>query len=385
MKSQIILFFFSVVLTIYSLINVFIYKHAALLLRENSISKKVFVFFFIIVSFSYFIYRIVGRYYPGINCNILGQIGSIWFALMVYLFILLLAFDVIYLTIKLINPSFLISVFKNPMLKYQLGGIIFGVLFIYTAYGFYNASHAKIKEIEVVSDKVLNREYSFIYVSDLHINDLFFPKAVDKLVQVINKNKVDFVLFGGDVFTEDVAHLSYHDSGEHFKNIRSEFGVYTVFGNHEYIGGLESAKNHFNSYGIKILADNRVMINEEIRLIGRDDISSENYFNRKRKELRELIDNDAKAKFTILVDHQPLSYKEGKELPINLFLSGHTHHGQLFPFSLFTKRIFDNSWGLKIEGNKYYYTSSGYGFWGPPVRTGNYPEIIIFKVKSKGR
>ena len=78
----------------------------------------------------------------------------------------------------------------------------------------------------------------------------------------------------------------------------------------------------------------------------------------------------------ILMDHQPFGLHEAVENGVDLQLSGHTHHGQLWPFSFITKRVYELSWGYLKIGDTHFYVSCGVGTWGPPVRTGNSPEIM---------
>jgi hypothetical protein len=301
---------------------------------------------------------------------------------MVYLLILFIITDLGFLLYKIFsNNAYNLPILLN--IRYYSVLTVAIIAFILVGYGYYNAGRPVIREIEISTDKNISRNYRFVYASDLHINDLFFPNAVDYLVKTINAAKVDFVLFGGDVFTEDIAHLSYHDSGDHFKNIKSLYGVYTVYGNHEYIGSKTSADQHFRNYYIQVIEDSNKIINEDIMLVGRDDLSSERFFNKKRKTLSDLMTDAENSRFNIVIDHQPVSLNEAMNLPVDLILSGHTHHAQMYPFSYITMRIFDNSWGLKKFKDLYYYTSSGYGFWGPPVRVGSKSEIIIFNIIKK--
>lgn len=78
----------------------------------------------------------------------------------------------------------------------------------------------------------------------------------------------------------------------------------------------------------------------------------------------------------ILMDHQPIGLHEAVDQGADLQLSGHTHHGQIWPFGWITDAIYEVSWGYMKKGETHIYVSSGVGTWGPPVRLGNTPEII---------
>jgi predicted MPP superfamily phosphohydrolase len=82
----------------------------------------------------------------------------------------------------------------------------------------------------------------------------------------------------------------------------------------------------------------------------------------------------------ILLDHQPFNLERSVEQGVDLQLSGHTHHGQLWPFNYITTAIYEISSGYKLIGKSHFYVSTGFGTWGPPVRLGNRPEIVQIKI-----
>lgn len=83
----------------------------------------------------------------------------------------------------------------------------------------------------------------------------------------------------------------------------------------------------------------------------------------------------------ILLDHTPFNLNEAIENNIDIQLSGHTHHGQIFPGNLITPLIYEISWGYKKKANTHFYVTSGAGTWGPPVRIGSKSEIVKIKIK----
>jgi predicted MPP superfamily phosphohydrolase len=83
----------------------------------------------------------------------------------------------------------------------------------------------------------------------------------------------------------------------------------------------------------------------------------------------------------ILMDHQPLHLDDVVNHGVDLQLSGHTHHGQLWPFNYISQAVYELSWGYKKKGNTHFYVSCGVGTWGPPMRTGNRPEVVNVKLK----
>ncbi|HZW82625.1 MAG TPA: hypothetical protein VFF14_04270, partial [Candidatus Deferrimicrobium sp.] len=85
----------------------------------------------------------------------------------------------------------------------------------------------------------------------------------------------------------------------------------------------------------------------------------------------------------IVIDHQPSHLEEAISQGVDLQLSGHTHSGQMFPNNLITGRMFEDDWGLLTKGPFNIIVSSGYGTWGPPIRIGNYPEVVDITLHFK--
>ena len=83
------------------------------------------------------------------------------------------------------------------------------------------------------------------------------------------------------------------------------------------------------------------------------------------------------------MDHQPYNLQKASEYNIDLHLSGHTHHGQLWPLNYITNALFELSWGYRLINQTHFYVSSGFGTWGPRVRLGNKPEVVVFSVEFK--
>jgi predicted MPP superfamily phosphohydrolase len=127
--------------------------------------------------------------------------------------------------------------------------------------------------------------------------------------------------------------------------------------------------------GITLLRDSTISLDEFV-LIGRDD-----YTNKHRKTLQDIMKQSKPVGFTILLDHQPQYLDEAVNNEIDFQFSGHTHYGQIFPASLITNGIFELSHGYKQKGNTHFYVSSGIGIWGGKFRIGTRSEYLVLDLK----
>jgi predicted MPP superfamily phosphohydrolase len=189
------------------------------------------------------------------------------------------------------------------------------------------------------------------------------------------------VVFGGDLIDEDVQSVIRHNVGEKLIQLKARFGIYAVSGNHEYIGGISKSLPYLENHGITMLHDTALLVNNSFYLVGRDDRDKVRFTGKSRKPLSEIIATTDKSRPIILFDHQPQKLEEAVSNNIDLQISGHTHHGQIFPFNLITNAIYEISRGYKKTGNTQFYVSNGFGTWGPPIRIGNRPEILVFNIK----
>lgn len=371
MKHSSFIIFFSIVLIIYGLVNYYIF-----ITGWNAVYpayKTIYLISFLILSLSYLAGRFSERAYPNPVSTLLIWIGSFWMAAMVYFLIAVLLLDLSRL-INLIVPIFPGSLFRNfEQSKFILFIIINSIVFVTVLLGFLNARSPRIKNLNLNINKKAGeiKQLTIAVASDIHLGTIICKSRLEKIVKIINSLDADIVLLPGDVVDEDIGPVIKQNQGETIRKIESKYGVYAITGNHEYIGGVEPACKYLVEHGIIELRDNHVKIEDSLYIIGREDRSKRN-----RKPLNELMNGIDRNLPLILMDHQPVHLEEAEKNGIDLQLSGHTHHGQLWPFNFITKKIYELSRDYKKKSNTHYYVSCGVGTWGPPVRTGNRPEII---------
>jgi len=262
--------------------------------------------------------------------------------------------------------------------------IVFSIVTLIVIGGHINALWINVKEIPLTIHKKVSgsSEVKILIASDIHLGALIGENREKQLMKIIRKQKPDLVLLCGDLVDGEIAPVLRKKLGRHIQEIKTPLGVYAITGNHEYIGGIEKTLPYLKSININVLVDETVTLSNGIQLIGRNDHSS-GTGHLAPKPLTELFSEIDPVKPVIVMNHQPFNLSEAAEANVDLHLSGHTHSGQLWPFNYLTEAIYELSWGLMKKGNTNFYVSSGYGTWGPPVRTGNSPEVVVFKLKFK--
>jgi predicted MPP superfamily phosphohydrolase len=255
-----------------------------------------------------------------------------------------------------------------------------GIVIIIIIGGYINTRALKVVtlNIDIPAKSSSLKELNAVFISDIHLSSTNGDGFAEDIVEKINTLHPDIVFVAGDLVDDKASVLREKEIGFSFRNIKSPMGVYGITGNHEYINGVDSSVNYMKELNVIPIRDSSITIDHGFVIIGREDRSRG---LKKRIPLKDLVESSEKNLPVILLDHTPFQLEEAMENGVDLQLSGHTHHGQMFPINLITSKIYELSQGYKKKGRTQYYVSSGVGTWGPPVRTGSRSEIVNLKIK----
>lgn len=338
---------------------------------------------FLLSASSYILAKVFNEKLVGGLYDFLLWIGSLWFAFMLYFFLWILLIDLI----RLANHYFLffpIYVKENYML---IKLITFAVVLISTGAivlaGYLNTRIIDVRTLNITASKKGSgiKELNIVMASDFHLTPVNDGKLLKLIVEKINSLNPDIILFPGDIVDDKAKILDRRNIGKVLEKLKAKYGVYASTGNHEFISGVTQAVEYMEKHGIIVLRDTTIKIDNSFYLSAREDISKKSFSGSDRKTIEKVLAGVDKNFPVILLDHTPLRLDEAMNNDVILQLSGHTHHGQMFPINLITKAIYELSWGYLKKGDTHYYVSSGVGTWGPPVRTGSRSEIVNIKIK----
>ncbi len=297
-------------------------------------------------------------------------------------------FFVHYLLITIIILS-LVHYFVFPLQKKMLFCIIPLTLLAIGSLGYYNYRNSDITHTRITLDKKSNLEsIKIAFVADLHLTTTSNKNLFVDMVDKINSQKPDLILFGGDILQNSHTKV-IDDYAKIFSNLQSKYGTYTILGNHEYYGNdVEENIEYLKSIHINVLRDEVLKIGN-VNFIARDDIRRD-YTEGDRKSLKELYADNAIShdEPIIVLDHNPQSIPESIENKADIQLSAHTHAGQFFPYNVLLKTTLPNAYGYKKISDVHTIVTSGVGvgFWkivGPwqmPYRVGTRSEITMVEI-----
>ena len=316
--------------------------------------------------------------------NALALYGAYWIGTYVYLLLTLLAADLVLLllgalkllplpapeTARLVSDLAALAVTAVIL----VAGTVHADTFVYPSY-------------EVRTERITDgREWNIVLVSDLHLGAVNSEKRLTKLVDGINAGNPDIVCIAGDIFDNDFASiLNTEKCARTLKSIRSKYGVYACLGNHDTGSTRQKMIDFLPQCGITLLDERYTVIDGQLILAGRMDASSTGGDGAKKRGAFGDVIAGADAELPLLVlDHNPAHIDEYPDRA-DLILCGHTHRGQIFPGSLFTRRLFTVDHGLyrRDEHSPHVIVTSGAGTWGMPMRVGSDSEIVSIRFTGK--
>jgi uncharacterized protein len=252
-----------------------------------------------------------------------------------------------------------------------VGGVVAGL----SALGMRSAlAGVQIKELDVRL-RGLPRElagFRLVQISDVHVGPLLRKDWVAHIVDRIRALSPDLVAITGDLVDGRVHELREHVAP--LARIDARRGVFFVTGNHEYYSGVEEWYAHLPSLGVRPLRNERVEVAPGLELAGIEDPTGD-------PDLSTALAGRDPQSALVLLAHQPRQFPEAARRGVSLTLSGHTHGGQIWPFSWLVALAQPYLAGLHRRGDSQLYVSRGTGFWGPPMRVFAPAEITLLKLQ----
>ena len=321
------------------------------------INYIMFGVFWFLIAFGYIIGKISH------HLRLFSIVGSYWMIVMEYGLILF--------------PIATILHWLFPGQLKLIGWIVLGLFVLIIALGTYWAYTPVVRNlsIKIPRGEAKIAQLKVVVASDFHLGLLSGKNHLQRFVQKSNEANPDLVLLVGDLVDDDPIWFVKNGMSEVMKQLRSAYGVYGVLGNHEYYGKkIPLLIEEMEASNVHMLLDETILLADSFYLTGREDST-----NKQRKQLPELAPNSPNIPWFVM-DHTPSNLRIPKELGADFHVSGHTHLGQMWPNQLITRKVFELDYGYKQKGNMHTIVSSGFGFWGPPIRIGSQAELWVVNI-----
>jgi predicted MPP superfamily phosphohydrolase len=257
--------------------------------------------------------------------------------------------------------------------------VLFGAAIMAGIYGVFNAGWTRITRTTV---RLANLPAAWhgrraALISDVHLGHVRNGKFLRRLVATILKEEPDAIFIAGDLY--DGTAIDAARAAAPLNQLTAPQGVYFVAGNHEQFGDDSKYLGAIAAAGVRVLHNEKVEV-DGLQIIGVPfrNAAQDGLF---ASVLRDVgLDRD---RASILLTHAPDRPEIAEAAGVSLQLSGHTHLGQFIPWSWMARRIYRQFvYGLSRIGKMQVFTSSGAGTWGPPLRLGSNPEIVMLEFTS---
>jgi predicted MPP superfamily phosphohydrolase len=263
-----------------------------------------------------------------------------------------------------------------PVSRFDLAAACFGLALVVTIYGLINAAWLRVTRIDIrlAHLPLAWRGRTIALVTDLHLGHIAGPQFLERIISRLRALQPDAVLIGGDMFDGTTAGLDQLVAP--WRGYSAPRGVFYITGNHDEFAERTIYLDAVQRVGLRVLQNEKVVV-DGLQILGVHDAEAGD-----AAELRGILRRAGldPRQPSILLAHRPGNLAVAEEEGVSLQLSGHTHRGQIWPWTLLVSRIYGPfAYGLQRMNTLQVYTSSGAGAWGPPLRVVTKAEIVLMR------
>jgi hypothetical protein len=249
-------------------------------------------------------------------------------------------------------------------------------------FGFFQALNIRTERIAIQTAKIPRDigRVRIVQISDVHLGLIVRQNRLAKILECVNAAHPDLLVSTGDLVDGQLNELE--GLAEQIRKVRAPLGKYAVTGNHEFYAGIGTALKFTQEAGFTMLRERGLTVSGVLNLAGVDDPAGNRFGTGRKVSEKALLAELPRSAFTVLLKHRPLPDDESGGL-FDLQLSGHTHKGQIFPFTVLIDSMYPKSAGLlELGAGARLYVSRGSGTWGPPIRFLSAPEVTVIDLIS---
>ncbi len=326
------------------------------------------------------------------------RIGNAWLGFLIELLTLSILADVLAWIVCWIGNRHSIEFIHN---KNIIGLVLLLVITLSLSLCIYGSKHARdfktnSYSISIDKDGGNVKQLKVVLLADLHLGHSIGLEEVTEIVKIVNSCQPDIVFVAGDIIDNDFDAIENRKKIEkEFQSMKSTYGTYAVWGNHDVeetlIGGftIENDKDakwdtrtvsFLKDCGFTMLEDESVLIDNSFYVVGVLDPHKPGNGLSTTKSIDELLNGLDCSKPIFELTHEPVHLKEISNKGIDVSFAGHTHGGQFFPLTLVQPLKWENYWGMKKIGHMYSFVTSGIGVYGPDMRIGSDAEVMSITI-----
>jgi predicted MPP superfamily phosphohydrolase len=360
--------FIAVIQTVLFLTHFLLYETWTFSSARNDIAGPLWLRIVVgVLSVSFLVASLLAFRYTSATLRVFYRAAAVWLGLLSFLFVAAVSSWIIFGVARLAGLD---------LNFHRIVEVLFGAGIIAGLYGVFNASWTRITRITVQLANLPEawRGRKAALISDLHLGHVRNGSFLRRMVAKILKEEPDAIFIAGDLY--DGTAIDAKRAAAPLSKLTAPHGVYFVAGNHEQFGDDSKYLRAIAAAGVRVLNNEKVEA-DGLQIIGVPyrHATHDTHF----ASVLQGVGVD-RERASILLTHAPDHPEVAEAAGVSLQLSGHTHVGQFIPWSWMAQRIYRQFvYGLSRIGKMQVFTSSGAGTWGPPLRLGSNPEIVVLE------
>ena len=222
-----------------------------------------------------------------------------------------------------------------------------------------------------------------VLATDLHLDGELGERWLAARVEQIQAERPDMVIFGGDILEGhrrfDTEYL------QDLRRISAPLGKWAVTGNHEYYGGFTESVRILQQAGFRVLRDEWAEVQPGFLIAGVNDLTARRRAGMDGNFVEQALAGRPAGAATIFVSHTPWDADRAARAGAGLMLSGHTHNGQIWPFTYVVKLVHPLLGGRYEIDRMTVIVCRGTGTWGPRMRLWQQGELVRITLRSPAK
>ncbi len=219
-----------------------------------------------------------------------------------------------------------------------------------------------------------------LFISDLHLGSQIGVAWLRDLTGRLPQLAPDLIAVGGDLVDHDVPRVQ--GMVAELGALRAPLGVWSVLGNHDFFGGAEKSSAIMRAAGFRVLRDESDVAVPGLRIAGVDDLGIRARSESVEPAIRSALQLVRPGKEgCVMLSHTPVGMDEAASAGAGLMLCGHTHGGQIWPFTYLVQMRYPEFVGRYLHGPMTLFISRGAGTWGPRMRLWKPGEVLLITLR----
>ena len=368
---------------IYGGIHLYAYLKIRTAAATGPLASLLIILFMVFMVLAPILVRVAEKRSFDLAAHVLSWTGYVWMGALFLFFSAAILFDLYRFSLWVggwITQKDLSYLAPSYRLSFYIPLVVSIVLCLY---GYFEALNVRVEHVVLKSPKIPESlgKVTVAQISDVHLGLIIRQGRLARILEKVRESNPDVLISTGDLVDGQINKLE--GLADMLGRMQPRFGKYAVTGNHEYHAGLERALAFTEKAGFTILRGEGHSAGGVINIAGVDDPAGLGFGRVRGGHEKEILSILPQDKFTLFLKHRPLVDKDALGL-FDLQASGHTHNGQIFPFTLFIWMVYPEDSGLTRLGHSFLYVSRGTGTWGPPIRFLAPPEVTLYEIQHEG-